>query len=244
MDTKLRVTTYRLNIRSTPEVPPGNPNLNRITTINIHFVVDKLNDSPDGKWTLVQFDSYDGIQIQGWASNTYLAPLDAALFAPDIPAWLKIAVNELGIREFHGSEDNPRIVTYMKTTRLENVIEGSAEAADLDFDIAWCSAFANFCMNEAGYEGPANAHYARSWLSWNGGQPIDNPRLGCITVFRRADDPENEVLGHVGFFVRSETNSIYVLGGNQGTPDQVNVFPYETIHKLGYIWPLDTPIVP
>src|SRR4030095_2451187 len=77
---------------------------------------------------------------------------------------------------------------------------------------AWCSAFANWCVEKAGYEGTDSA-WAKSWLTW--GKKLATPRRGCIAVFTRGDG------GHVGFYISKTSSVIKVLGGNQS--DEVNI---------------------
>lgn len=134
------------------------------------------------------------------------------------PAWLVIARKELGTTEIASGKDNPRIVEYHSATSLKAT----------DDETAWCSAFVNWCLKQAGVKG-SNSAMARSFLSW--GKAVEQPRLGCIVVFSRGQYPQ----GHVAFYVGRDGNRIKVLGGNQS--DKVCIVSSSTEQLLGYRWP-------
>ncbi|MFP5211941.1 MAG: TIGR02594 family protein [Acidobacteriota bacterium] len=134
------------------------------------------------------------------------------------PPWLAVARLELGVHEVAGAADNPRIIEYHQATTLKAT----------DDEVAWCSAFANWCMDRAGLRGTKNAS-ARSWLVW--GQAIEKPQRGCITVLSRGN---NSWQGHVCFFLEDLGARIRVLGGNQG--DAVTIAEYSKDRVLGYRW--------
>jgi uncharacterized protein (TIGR02594 family) len=124
---------------------------------------------------------------------------------PDDPLWLKVAFKELrdNVMEKPGAGDNPRIVKYLKTTNIGRELAKNDETA-------WCAAFINFCIEEAGLTGTKNAS-ARSWLNF--GKPIEKPVRGCIVVFERPPNPQQ---GHVGFYLAGSPPQIKILSGNTG----------------------------
>ncbi len=133
--------------------------------------------------------------------------------------WFEIAKREMaaGVKEIPGPQDNPRIVEYHQSTTLHAT----------DDETPWCSAFVNWCIEQAGLKGTQSAS-SRSWLAW--GQEINQPRLGCIVICR----------GHVGFYYQEEKGRILLLGGNQS--NQVKISPYSKNKILGYRWPLEMPL--
>lgn len=136
---------------------------------------------------------------------------------PD-PAWMTIARTYLGTREMlQNGQPNPLIAEFFQATGFKG-----GDAGD-----AWCSAFANHCMQKAGLKGSGKAN-ARSWLAW-GGRQLTLPTTGCVVVFARPPEPAS---GHVAFFVSEEKNWINVLGGNQA--NAVCVRPYARARLLGY----------
>lgn len=147
-------------------------------------------------------------------------PADAAP-----PRWLTIARAEMGQREVRGEgAHNPRILEYLATTSLGRWGRSRDETA-------WCSAFANWCMQRAGLEGTGSA-MARSWLGW--GIDLQEPRAGCIVVLARGAPPA----GHVGFYLQRDGEMVRVLGGNQA--NAVSVQPYPRARVLGYRWPAES----
>lgn len=93
---------------------------------------------------------------------------------------------------------------------------------------AWCAAFVNATLKQAGMEG-TGSNMARSYLDW--GQPVDQPQRGDVAVFSRGDP--NGPYGHVGFFDGYNADgTIRVLGGNQG--DAVSVASYSPDALLGF----------
>jgi uncharacterized protein (TIGR02594 family) len=130
---------------------------------------------------------------------------------------------DTGVDEIPGAVDNPRIVEYHRTTRLQ------AKPA-LQDETALCSSFVNWCMVQAGIRGTNNA-LARSWLAW--GEPLDTQKRGAVVVFRREGGLTR---GHVGFYWGPSKDRILVLGGNQS--NQVSIKGYKKEDLLGLRWPL------
>jgi uncharacterized protein (TIGR02594 family) len=135
------------------------------------------------------------------------------------PRWMDIARGELGVKEAPGAADNPRVVEYHAATSLHSA----------DDETPWCSAFANWCMAQAGLEG-TNSAAARSWLKW--GEACE-PKLGAVTVLWRGKP--TAATGHVGFFVKADASFVWLLGGNQG--DAVSIQPFPRHRVLAYRWP-------
>ena len=150
--------------------------------------------------------------VEGWASFKFLQPvIDGVQVSPF--RWFDIATAELGkgVSEKKGAAANPRIVDYLQSTGLSATMATSDETA-------WCSAFVNFCVEQAGFEG-TNSASARSWLKW--GVETDKPVPGCICVFERGAPPS----GHVAFFVSESGDDVEVLGGNQGNAVSIRKYP-------------------
>ncbi|MCD4676278.1 MAG: SH3 domain-containing protein [Desulfobacula sp.] len=136
------VKAKTLNIRQMPTV-----NSLAIGFLSFGDVIDALKISGDGKW--VGFIRVTGNEQQkGWASLKFLHSLkNDNLIKPDDFPWTKIAIREIGTREFYENADNPRIVQYlMSTENINNILRSNDETA-------WCSAFVNWCMEASGIEG-------------------------------------------------------------------------------------------
>lgn len=143
---------------------------------------------------------------------------DPAPVESDAP-WMKIAESEIGVKEVPGPGNNSRILEYHKETSLR----ASADS------VAWCAAFANWCLHKAGFKG-TNSAAALSFRSY--GVPLDKPKYGCIVVFDHGDGH-----GHVTFFDR-ELDGTYIscLGGNQS--DSVRYSTYRKSSVAAYRWPI------
>ncbi|MBP8824783.1 MAG: TIGR02594 family protein [Flavobacteriales bacterium] len=174
--------------------------------------------APVHGWLHVQAVLLDGA-LTGWVSAQHVGPTTGAPHLPE-PPWMAIARQEVGVREYAGAQDNPRIVEYHQATSLQAS----------DDETPWCSSFVNWCMLQAGLSGTQSA-LARSWEHWGG--RLREPRVGCITVFKR-QVPGNPGAGHVAFFLERIGNRVHVLGGNQS--NSVCVGNYPSADLLSYRW--------
>jgi uncharacterized protein (TIGR02594 family) len=212
MTTQLSVTAEGLNVRSGPTT-----NATVVAGLGRGDLVTLISLSGDGLWFKVTLPSGK----EGWVRNKFVAAVpDQVLTKPGDPPWMVIANAEIGMKEYPGNGENPRILEYLRSTTL------AAPDSARD-ETPWCSAFANWCVERSGYEGTDSA-WARSWLNW--GVAIDKPQRGCITVFTRDGNK-----GHVAFYLGSTSAGIKVLGGNQSNAVCVSV--YRKSDVLGYRLP-------
>lgn len=134
------------------------------------------------------------------------------------PPWLVQARKALGTHEGPGNANNPTVIDYY------------AEAAHPEIKqdaVPWCAAFVGAMLKRSGFA-PSGSLLARSYLNW--GVPLDEPRLGCIVVFKRGTPPN----GHVAFYVGG---NVKVLGGNQS--DAVSIATFNEDSVISYRWPSD-----
>jgi len=132
------------------------------------------------------------------------------------PQWVKIAYGELGVRETPGPKSTPRVDSYLKTVGLSRD------------DTPWCAAFVQWSLSKAGLPGTGAAN-ARSYLNW--GRDC-KPKVGAVCVLARGNSSWQ---GHVGFVISFTTDTVTLLGGNQGDKVSVQVFPRAKV--LGFRWP-------
>ncbi len=138
------------------------------------------------------------------------------------PEWLKIARQDLGIREIAGPASNPEIMRYWSACDYDPP-EGD--------ETAWCSAACNHWMQKAGVPGTRQPN-ARSWERW--GAEIKKPKPGCVVVFWRGSP--TAWTGHVALYVGpGKPGHIKVIGGNQS--NGVCVAEYPEAQVVGYRWP-------
>ncbi len=161
-------------------------------------------------------------QRAGWLEEVrVLVEKCAASHDADVGApWLPVARAEIGVAQFPAGLSNPRITAYHEGTNIRGC----------DDKASWCSSFVDWCFRQAGIVGTGSA-LARSWLEW--GTPLTAPVPGCIVVLSR-DDPSSWK-GHVGFYLRSDDEFVYLLGGNQLEAVREHFYPLASV--LGYRWP-------
>ncbi len=207
--TKYKVTAQSLNVRKEPKLTAK-----VIGYLHLDDIVQGISVSGDGYWYKLRTSS----SLEGWSSHKFLVIYKGEMEGEEFP-WMPIALQEVGVKEYAGASDNPRIVEYLSSTTLSAVDRSNDETP-------WCSAFVNWCVVKAGYEGTDSA-WAKSWLNW--GKVLKKPRRGCIAVFTRNGG------GHVAFFVGKTSSGIKVLGGNQS--DAVKISTYPASRLLGYRLP-------
>lgn len=212
---RYRVTAEALNVRARPDI--------------MAKVVGSLHEGDQVKVTGHSRDRYwlkvSHRRLEGWSSHKFLTKIPLAPSSTDDKKtpWLPIAEAEIGVKEVSGEGDNARVVQYLRSTTLPADLAGEDETH-------WCSAFVNFVMEQAGFEGTDSA-MARSWTSW--GRKVERPVRGCIAVFERPEG--GPTAGHVGFFMGSSGDTLSVLGGNQN--DAVNIAPQSKSRLLSFRMP-------
>lgn len=131
--------------------------------------------------------------------------------------WMEIAEGYRGTKEIVGKAHNPVVVGFFAKA-------GHPEIKD--DETAWCSAFVNAVLYEAGIKGTNNL-LARSWLNW--GVKTSSPRYGDIVIMRRGNSSWQ---GHVFFFLSMDNEYVYGLGGNQS--NAVTKAKFRRSEILGY----------
>lgn len=163
------------------------------------------------------------ISICKWFKNEPTKPeqekieLDQMEKIDFVPEWYNFAKMELGILEIPGPKHNPRILEYLATVNRDFKAD----------EIAWCSAFVNWCLARASAAGTNKAN-ARSWLSW--GRMTRNPQLGDVVIFWR--ESLESWKGHVGFYSGEKNGKILLLSGNQ--KNKVSFQYYSKSKLLGF----------
>jgi uncharacterized protein (TIGR02594 family) len=102
---------------------------------------------------------------------------------------------------------NPLVVEFFSATTLR---------ANNDM-IAWCAAFANWCIERSGRNGSRSAA-SQSFLGNAAFKTTDDPNIGDLVVFTCYDKLTGKSvgLGHVAFVKEKPANGrIKVIGGNQ-----------------------------
>jgi uncharacterized protein (TIGR02594 family) len=208
----VKVTAHKLHLRQ-----GAGSKFDSITLLSQNTALTVQDVDNSGTWLEVKTNGAN--PKQGWCSAKYLLP-DTTRNAP----WLPIAVKEIGIREYDDTNEppeHPRIVQYLATVDdLSNKYKGSDETA-------WCSCFMNWCVEQAELDGTDSA-WAKSWANWRAHVTLAGAKIGDIAVFERTSPTVNG--GHVGIYIATDGDQVWVLGGNQSNAVRYSRYP---INGLG-----------
>ncbi|CAA2141371.1 TIGR02594 family protein [Hyphomicrobium sp. ghe19] len=138
--------------------------------------------------------------------------------------WMRIAESYRGVKRVKGG-NNDVILKFFKES-------GHPQK---DANLAWCAAFANAVLFEAGLRGTQNL-MARSFLNWDGGRKVTQPQFGDLAIFSRGKPGSG--LGHVTYFVEWDEDTVTCLGGNQGAVGEVNVQKFSRARLIGFRRPI------
>jgi uncharacterized protein (TIGR02594 family) len=132
-----------------------------------------------------------------------------------------ILTNYIGIRERAGATNaSPTIMRWKR-----NVIPSTKD----DGQFAWCGIFAHNMLLETGYPTLPVAEAAGARNYQRLGEPVSEPQLGDLAIFRRGTGWQ----GHVAFVIRVDAfGDVWVLGGNQS--NAVSIAKYSGNSLLGY----------
>lgn len=137
-------------------------------------------------------------------------------------AW-EIALTEYDTAEIVGIENNPKVVAYAKEIGATWV---------KDDETPWCAIFMQWCLMKAKKPFSSLAN-ARSFLKY--GIKTESPTLGDIVVLWRGSP--TATTGHVGFFIKADEKTVWLLGGNQN--NKVTILPFSKTQVLEYRQILD-----
>jgi uncharacterized protein (TIGR02594 family) len=144
---------------------------------------------------------------------------------------------------------NPEIAKYLNSVRSDpKITKGKSEPIPTTIPdnhnewqvTAWCAAFVNWCLREAGAPHLGYAT-AASWLKF--GAKLSSPEYGCIVVIKPGK-ATGSTSGHVAFYESRKGNILTLIGGNQSlkgthSSDRVNRMEARTdrVFAGGYRWP-------
>lgn len=165
----------------------------------------------DGIVGHLSWSALEAVGTQKSVPNSHLPP---SFTAP----WMTIAAREIGQKEHPKDRHNLRILEYHASTSLRATAD----------EVAWCSAFVNWCLKQAGFHG-TNSAAASSWLHWG---RTSSPVPGAVSVVQR-----NTGQKHVAFWVSQERDHFTLLGGNQSHQVRMSIFPKSSYMILGHRWP-------
>jgi len=129
-------------------------------------------------------------QETGW---TYM--LDEVTVSGGSAGMVNNSQNELGVGEYSGDGNNPRIQEYISSC--------SGYGSDSPDSTPWCSAFVNFIADKSGFVGTYSAS-AASWLDW--GVSVSSPQPGDVAI-----SPDGH---HVGIVTAVNGSEVTMISGN------------------------------
>jgi uncharacterized protein (TIGR02594 family) len=122
-----------------------------------------------------------------------------------------------GIEEIPGIKSNNPLIVEWSQRILQWV---------RDDEVPWCSSYLNAICQDAGFEHSGKAN-ARSWLDVGTSIPLDKVKIGDIVVLWRSSP--NSWKGHVGIYIRHDSNYIWLHGGNQNNAVNISAYPISRI---------------
>ena len=187
----------------------ASPGENHPAIVELRFnrVVNVDQLSPDGRWK----HCTNAWGESGWYPVERLAKLgNVALQQPneEFP-YISIAYAEFGIHEVRGSQHNPRILEYIRSTDLSRY-------PSLPDETEWCAAFVNWCIEKVGLPS-TNSAVVNPWRNWGVRPP--SMRRGCVITFRWDDGWD-----HISFYLGEVGNYVICLGGNQSDAVWISVY--------------------
>ncbi|MGE5453050.1 MAG: TIGR02594 family protein [Acidobacteriota bacterium] len=159
------------------------------------------------------------------ASNHPVVAIASNIRAP----WLAYAEHEraLGIHRGGGQESNQHIRSYATATTMGHTSDAS---------YAYCAAFANWCLTNAGFAGTRSAQ-AISFRNWGKGTKQNRPAFGALALIKFPTGGH-----HVTFVIGKVTgNRIATLGGNQGGNHAVSQSAVPAAWVVAYRLPSNYP---
>lgn len=144
-------------------------------------------------------------------------------------AWLTFAEKErsLGIHRGGGATSNEHITSYAKATSM---------GTTTDANYAYCAAFANWCLAQAGYSGTNNA-MAASFKTWGRATRGGKAAYGAVAVIKFPEGGH-----HVTFIIGKNGESrLITLGGNQGSNHAVSKSSVPASWVVALRYPKDYP---
>lgn len=140
------------------------------------------------------------------------------------PPWMQMAIMEVGVQEWAGAADNPRILEYLKSCGI-----GGGLLRD---ETAWCAAFVNWCVLRSGYR-PQGSAKVSDWWGW--GRPVA-ATYGAICILQPLT-VDQASSGHIGFLHAQDATNVWLLSGNSQNQVRISAYPKtKLIHNAPYRW--------
>ncbi|HMR19040.1 MAG TPA: CHAP domain-containing protein [Sphingobacterium sp.] len=136
---------------------------------------------------------------------------------------LKIAQNEIGVREATGRNDGKRVEEYLRYTHLGKGYE-------------WCAAFVSWCYGQAGLSQPRNpwspALFPNARTYWKGNVHVVPPLGAKETDIFGIYSPSAKRISHVGLFKEQQGQYLLTIEGNSNNRVESRRRHLSTVYAL------------
>lgn len=142
------------------------------------------------------------------------------------PPWLKTAIDNIGIAEVPGNQDNPVILAMAKACG------GNIAKTYVHDEIPWCKMFTEYCLVKNGLKGVDSL-----WALDNAkiGTKLKGPALGAIATKKRTGGGHTFIIAG-----RDKDGKIVGVGGNQ--KDRISRATFLTSELVSFNWPNGYPL--
>lgn len=168
-------------------------------------------------------------ETQGYTGTSTANHPQVTLASNTRAPWLAYAEHEraLGIHRGGGQVSNLHIKEYATSTTMGRTNDAS---------YAYCAAFANWCLTNAGFAGTRSAQ-AISFRNWGKGTKQNRPAYGALALIKFPAGGH-----HVTFVIgKASGNRIATLGGNQGSNHAVSQSAVPAAWVIAYRLPSNYP---
>lgn len=202
---KAKILTSGLNLRSTPEVKPGNV----VTILKKNNELDVLQVNQNG-WTKVRYGIYSGFVASRYIGIVPEVEPPVMTLADRA---LQIAISQIGNAEIpHGSNWGPHVEKYLRSVSI-------------GVPSPWCMAFVYWCVSEAckemGVDNPLEktGSVMGQWINSKDLRVAGGPQKGDIFImdFGGGKGHTGFVSGVIGDMIKTvEGNAAPEHGGREG----------------------------
>jgi hypothetical protein len=218
---KVRMTANSIQVRKEPK-----SNSEIIGLLKRDDVALLTDVSEDKSW----YQVFNTKGLFGWISNKFAVDYNnknaEMKNINKIFPWLPIAYNEIWNQSDLEHSFYQNAEKYLSSTNPREVVSQ-------DIVNFGSSAFVNWCLEEAGYEGTDSAK-SESWIHW--GRTITVPCTGCIVLTKGFDFNRKQFnCNQVGFYLSGIEDFIEMITFNP--KGKAAVMSYPTIDLIGYRLP-------
>jgi uncharacterized protein (TIGR02594 family) len=208
---KVRMTANSIHVRKEPK-----PNSEIIGLLKRDDVALLTGVSDDNYW----YQVFNTKGLFGWISNKFAVNFNSNDFEINsinkLYPWIPIAYNEVWNQQESGNNYYLNAEKYLQSTNPR-------EAIGQDIVNFGSSAFVNWCLEQAGYEGTDSAK-SDSWIHW--GRTVKEPCTGCIVLTKGFDFKQQlSWCRQVGFYLSHKDDYIEMIAFDKSGKVSTMLYP-------------------